>query len=572
MTDTSRWLAVVLVLVVPGLVLAQAPKRKTAAVQVYAATATDAEVANQVRKIAVDTLENYRNLLTRRYLTDKDVKLAETLGELVTGAVRKVSTGMRSKVFDEGVEELDRAYLLAKGALGELAPDLVGQLYFGLAMGKAVMGNAGLATDYMTLFANLVGESGRQKVGYNKTFLAIWDGAWARMTKAHKYKVTITVDPPGALVGVDGRTWGKAPLEVELTPGNHLVQVEVEGYERGGWVKDPGLHGKNWKLKVSPYASRQRYLDTVARLGAYFAPVAPQPEKDRSKKKRGAKVVAPLEPLSEGDVEGALAAVAELLSVDYLLYLTVATEGSTIRLTGAFYSIFGLTRLNETLPRDARIIESAREILLTASDLEVLKKSLAEQKVEERQRRLVRWADELLLGISDGRTSLLARADQWELVKQPRKAEMFRATAKEVSVLEEKARGGRSSAAADPEGATGTLDEVARAWKDLEAKVRSLLAWDIERALRDKQVAELADMMQAVVDALVELKGLLEKKSGVLDKRARGTFAKDLKEMEKWRAQANKLLAKDPLSTEARGLLYRILLKEAELRRLLSLI
>ena len=74
------WLAVTLALVfwlVSG--EADAQTRKTAAVQVFPASANDVEVANQVRKIAVDTLENYRNLLTKRYLTDKNVKLAEEL-------------------------------------------------------------------------------------------------------------------------------------------------------------------------------------------------------------------------------------------------------------------------------------------------------------------------------------------------------------------------------------------------------------------------------------------------------------------------------------------------------------
>jgi len=62
---------------VPGVGAAQT--RKTAAVQVFPAAQNDVEVANQVRKIAVDTFENYRNLLTKRYLTDKNVKLSEEL-------------------------------------------------------------------------------------------------------------------------------------------------------------------------------------------------------------------------------------------------------------------------------------------------------------------------------------------------------------------------------------------------------------------------------------------------------------------------------------------------------------
>ncbi len=566
------WMGICLVaglLAVPAMSSAQV--RKTAAIQVYAAAANDVEVANQVRKIAVDTFENYRNLLTKRYLTDKDVKLAEELGEVLSTANRKVSTGMRGKVFDEGVVALDSAYLKSKGALGELEPELVQQLYVGLSMSKAVLGDRGLAVDYMTLFANMVGETGRQKVSYNALFQEVWADAWKRVSGTDKFKVTIKVEPAGALVGVDGKTWGKAPLEVELAAGNHLVQVEAEGYARLGWIKDPRLQGRNWSLKLLPYPSRQRYLDTVKRLGVHFSPAPAAPVKPKRRKKRKPKS-APLPPIEDAALEGTVAALSELLDVDYLLFVTVSTEGSDIRLKGVFYSVFGLHKVDEKFKRDAKIIESVRTVLLAASDLDVLKKSLAEQRTDEQHRRLVRWADDLLEGISGSRTTLMQRVEQWELVGQKKKAVLFAATAGDVAALEAQARQARSLASSDPEGTRKSLDSVAKDWKGLEPKVRSLLAWDIERALRGMRSEQLVAMKDNASERLEELKVLLAEKSEMLEKTARRAFAKDMARMAKWGKAVDKLLAKDPLSTEARGLLYRILLKEAEIRRLLKLI
>lgn len=563
------WLAVTLALVfwlVSG--EADAQTRKTAAVQVFPASANDVEVANQVRKIAVDTLENYRNLLTKRYLTDKNVKLAEELDEMISAASGKVSTGMRSDLFDEGVEALDSAYLKSKGALGELEPELVQRLYVGLSMSKAVLGNKGLAVDYMTLLANMVGESGRQKIAYNPLFQEVWEEAWARVSGTDKFKVVIKVEPAGALIGVDGKIWGKAPLEVDLAAGNHLIQVEAEGYSRAGWVKDPSLQGRSWSLALEPYPSRQRYLDTVARLGAYFSPPAPAP----TKKRRGRKDPPALEPIAPDALEATLVALTDLLDVDYLLFITVSTEGSSILLKGSFYSVFGLHAVNETVARDARIIDTVRRLLLAVSDLEVLKKSLAEQQVEEQHRRLVRWADDLLEGIGGGRDTLMRRVTQWELVGEKKKAALFAATAGEVAALEAEARQARAEAAGDPQGTRESLDRVARGWKDLEPKVRSLLAWDVERALQAMRGKQLAEMRDAAGERLVTLKERLEEKKGRLEKNALRTFSRDMKDMEKWRKKVDRLLASDPLSDEARGLLYRILLKEAEIRRLLKLI
>ena len=328
------------------------------------------------------------------------------------------------------------------------------------------------------------------------------------------------------------------------------------------------MQGRNWSLKLAPYPSRQRYLDTVARLGAHFSPPLLAPVK----KKRGRKESPPLAPIAADAVEATLVALAELLDVDYLLFVTVSSEGSSVHLKGTFYSVFGMHAVDEKVPRDAKIIDSVRRLLLAASDLEVLKKSLAEQQVEEQHRRLVRWADDLLEGVSGGRDQLMRRVVQWELVGDKKKAELFAATAGEVAALEAEARQARADAAADPQGTRNNLDRVAKGWKELEPKVRSLLAWDVERAIQAMRGKQLAEMREAAAERLLTLKERLAEKQDRLEKTALRVFSREMKEMEKWQKAVDKLLSGDPLSTEARGLLYRILLKEAEIRRLLKLI
>jgi hypothetical protein len=570
-----RWLsAAALVVLVAGVhpVLAQAPVRKTVAVQVFPATEADTEVANQVRKIAVDTLENHRNMLTRRYLTDKDVKLAEEMEQLVDEANRKVSTGMRSTVFDEGVEELDTGYLKSKGALGELEVELVAKLYLGLCMAKAVLGNRALATDYMSLYVNLLPDKGRQSVGYNKLFLEIWDEAKARIDGAAKVKVTVVAEPPDALIGIDGKVWGRSPLEVELTAGSHLVQAEAEGYERGGWIKDPKLHGRGWKITLQPFANRTRYLDSEARLRRHFSPV---PAEDGAKKKKGRgrkKKEEPVQPLTADEAERLLLSLSELLSVDYLLYVTVATEGGSIRMRGAFATALGVLPVDAAVARDVRIIDSVREVLLKASDVAAQRKELASLEAAQQRERLARWADDLLADVDSATLTLGQRGKQWALVGQEKKAELFAQTAADTGAMARRLRSARELAVSDPERAREGISDVADEWKELEGKVRSLLAWDIERAIYGQRTREMRELEEDATQKLKDARALLDAKREKLAPKDHANFEKELQGLRKLLEEAHKLMLKDPVSTDARGRLYRILIKEAEIRRLLSLI
>ena len=555
--------------------LAAPPVRKSAAVLVLPVSNMDEEVSVQIRKIAVDALENYRNVITKRFLADKNLKEHEVLEQLVAEGKKNVSTGMRSKVFDRGTETLNSAYLKAKGLLGELAPELVAELFLGMAMSKAVLEDAAMAVDYMSLFCNLLPEKGRQSVAYNRLFLDIYDKARKQIDDKRKYKVTIQATPSDALIGVDGSNWGRSPLEVELTSGGHLVQVEAEGHYRGGWLKDPGLHGTRWKVSIDPYESRRRFLETGQRLIRYYAPETAETEKKKKKKRRRKKKhdeessLAP--PADEAEAERLLRSLTDLFAADYLLFLTVAAEGGNIRLNGAFVSHFGLEPITATVVRDATVIKTVRELLLDATDLERQKKKLAGLTASHKQERLQDWGRDLLEELEGNEQILSTRARQWVEVAQPRKAELFVRTTEEVTAVLGGVREAMARVESDPEAARKGLGQAVAQWKTLEPKVRSLLAWDIERAIRLKKTKLVEQMVSNAQGKLDSLSELFDEKSKALDRKEHRRFSKELRGLKKEMATVDKLMRSDPLSERVKKSAYRIFVREAELRRHLGL-
>jgi len=67
------------------------------------------------------------------------------------------------------------------------------------------------------------------------------------------------------------------------------------------------------------------------------------------------------------------------------------------------------------------------------------------------------------------------------------------------------------------------------------------------------------------------VKELAKEKDAALEKKERRGLKKQLKKMDKWLKKAAKLIKKDPLQAEARLILFRVLILEAELKRTLSL-
>ncbi len=548
-----------------GVCLAQgsAPSRKTVAVQVMPAVEQDGELAVQVTKIALDTLENQRNMVTRRYLADKDTRAAEELAKSIVEANRKISTGARSTVFDQGNEEIQGAYLRSKELLGELDAKLVADLYLGLAMAKAVLGEAGLAQEYMAIFRNLLPDRARQSVGYAKLFLDLFDTV-EKTRAAGKKRVTVTTEPAGVLVGIDGGTWGKSPLQLDLLPGGHLVQVEEEGYYRAGYIKDPKLDGDKWKITLRPIESRTRFLDTRNRLlSSYFPPPAPPPGKK--------KTPPPPAPLSADESERLLSALSELLSADCLLFLGVTSEGGgSMRLRGAFVSTFGVFPVDTLVARDLKVIESVRAVVMEASDLERQKTQLAQLAGEKKLSRLSAWADELQGAMASGEGNLMDRARGWKTVGQPQKAELFAATAADVSVLKGRVLTARGRIAAEPDAARDALDLCATEWKVLEPKVRSLLAWDLEGAFRARQAKDIREMYDSARSRLDSVRKMRTELRTSVDKNELKDMDKQLGTVEKSLNDADGLLRKDPLSAEAKRQIYRAVLLETELRRRLE--
>jgi hypothetical protein len=552
-------------------------EQKSAAVVVTAATPQDEEVAVQVRKIAVDSMENYRSFATRRFLTDKDVKAHNDLKTLVEEGKKKVATAMRSTIFDQGVEELNQAYLAAKGLIGELEANQLAELYLGLAMAKTVMGEKPLAAEYMALYRNLVPEKGRQSVAYNKLFLDVFDPVQKRAETERKARVTITTEPPDSLIGIDGATWGKSPMEAELTPGGHLVQVESEGYYRGGWVKDPGLDGSKWTLTVKPIETRSRFLDLQKRLAALYAPESVLPadpgKEKKGKPKKGKEAAPPPPPPPPADPEELLTSLATILSADLALFIVVSTDetGGRIRLRGGFLSPYGLHAIDESIYRDAAIIESFRKAILAATDLEQQKTELATLKAEKQRTRLLAWADALGRETAAAESALDERGALWQLAGQPQKAAHFGETGAAASVLAGRIEMARQKIDAAPDETRKELDSCAGEWKQLESKVRSLMAWDIETAFRTRSIEEVRTMGAALNKGIGQARALLEEKKAKLDPQELIRVNQELALLDGDSGRLGGMLAKGPLEADTRRLLYGLMIRQAELRRRLAL-
>ena len=58
-----------------------------------------------------------------------------------------------------------------------------------------------------------------------------------------QYTVTISSNPAGAQLSIDGQDWGKTPLPVKLPPGKHFVSLTLAGYERHTAFIDVGAAG-----------------------------------------------------------------------------------------------------------------------------------------------------------------------------------------------------------------------------------------------------------------------------------------------------------------------------------------
>lgn len=542
--------------------------RKSAAVEIMAASPGDEEAAARVRKLVLSTLADYRNMLTRRYLADKDLKAREALAELVDGGGKKVQTGLRSTVFNRGVEELNGAYLESKRLIGELDAALVASLYRGLAMAQVVLGDKELALEYMLLFLNLAPATTRQSVAYSDGILAVYDKAAARQKEGGRHKVAVRTKPAGAAVVVDGKTRGVSPVEVELSAGGHLVQVEADGYYRGGWLKDPVLHGKVWEVGLKSIESRSRYLSTLERLRVGYGGEPKQVKKKKKRrKKRGKEKAAP--PVL--DKERLLYSLHDLLAADHLFFGVVSSGETTITVRGAFVSSWGIVPVEENLPRDMAVIESVRKLVLDVSDVGKHKKAFADQAARRAHAGQTARYRKITGEMESGRRELLVRASKWDVLGETKNVELFATTAADISVALEALRNGYEESRLETDKLARELDRHSQEWNTLQSKVRSLLAWDVEGALKSRRISEVKKLNSRAREKLGIVKELAKEKNAALEKKERRQLKKQLKKMDKWLRKVAKLMKKDPLQSEVRLILFRVLILEAELKRTLSL-
>jgi hypothetical protein len=561
-------LALLALVSLPDAALAQARLvRKTVSVEVTPATEADADAAAQVRKIAVETFENYRNMLARRYLADKDLKAQDELSQSVGEAVRKVQTGMRSEVFDQGFEELNQAYLRAKSLLGELDAALVASIYRGLFMGQVTMGDQALAYDYLLVLRNVSPDITRQAVSYTESFTRVFDKTEDARKAAGTRKVTVVAEPAGALIGVDGQVWGKSPLTVDAALGGHLVQVEMDGYYRGGWIRDTSLHGTEWKVELKAIESRSRYLSTLERLTRALAPAPAVPP--TGPKPKGKKPKEPEPP--PADPTALMLSLHRLLGSDYLLFAVVSSTGSAITVKGGFVTALGVVPVDVTVARDLTVIDSVRKVVLDASDVEKQKQDVAAAEKRKAAETVTGGMKAMLTDMQSCRSELMTRSRKWAMVGEPAKAELFATTAADISVMLEQARRVDADAAADPVAAARQVNELQGRWDPLRTKVRSLLAWDVDGAIHARKVAEAKAIAESAGTRLADVRKLAEEKKAKIDPAEAKQLARTFKDADKWLADAARLTRKDPLDPAARILHFRTLILAGELERKLNL-
>lgn len=566
MQSVTRLFVFMLVLVVALPAVAQTRLvRKSVAVEILPASPSDSEVVGQIKRIVVNTLEDYRNLSTRRYLSDKDVKAAEELAQAVNDGNNKVQVGKRNTTFDAGVDTLNKAYLKAKGLMGELDAPLVARLYRGMALAQVVQGDSALALQYLTVLLNLEPGTTRRSLQYTEEFTKAFDQATERLKAGGKTSVVVRCSVPEARIFVDGQQTKGNPATLSLTVGGHLVQAEADGYYRAGWIKDATLSGEEWEIALHPIESRARYLATIEQLlKAYGGEVQGRKAKPRSR--RGRK-----EPEAKPEPEPLLHSLHALFKSDHLFFSVARVQGEQVVFEGAYVSSWGIVAFKETVARDASIIEAVRKTVLAVSDVGKHRKAHLDRKEHREQAQFQAMRQQLEDSLSQARQELARRSGQWKLLSEERKSTLFAHTAREVAGLQTAVSEALSDSEASISDQRRALEPVRLEWQTLESKVRSLLAWDVAGALKAHHLKNVARLRASADEKLKLVKELLKQKEGNLEKQEARTISRTVSDIAGCLSKSDRLARKDPLEPSARVLLFKALLQESELERQLSL-
>ena len=346
----------------------------TVGLQLVPSRSEDAAITRQVTRLFVQVLEQERKFRAHGFLKAKKTEEQARLARLLDSGIRKLSPAIFGKVYLEGKKEIEEAFLMGRRLLAELNPAAIGDLYRGMRMLQAMEGNLSLATGYWMTFLNLRPEESRTSRMYHKRYLELFDKAQGRYEEDGKYQVTLTVEPADAQVTLDGERINVKDSPFELWGGGHLIQVEKEGYYRGGWIKDPSLHGTRWELTLTPIESRPRQVEYVKRLKQRYSQSAPTPN---------------------DEVRRWLYDLRAIFQSDALLFLVVSATKDRVLLRGAFVSSFDAFSLERTLPRDATILDGVRNVILEVTDIEGQKDTAARREKKREHEELSKWGASL---------------------------------------------------------------------------------------------------------------------------------------------------------------------------------
>jgi hypothetical protein len=210
------------------------------------------------------------------------------LDQRLEDIIGQIRNGRGGASFAEGAKAIQSLYLESKAYLPFIQAPALAKLYKVMTMVQLELDQQGLAQEYLA--ASLNTDPGQTPLSFAysqklKDFHAAQAGALA---SAPKTRVRIDTVPAAALVTVDGKAAGQAPLDLELGSGPHLVQLQKDGYKSTGWLK--ATTEAPWSFKLDPLpglarleASRGQLLDSLggkpAKGKAKAAPT-PCPEKE----------------------------------------------------------------------------------------------------------------------------------------------------------------------------------------------------------------------------------------------------------------------------------------------------
>ena len=319
----------------------------TAAVVVEAPGTEDAALARQIETLLTTTLDGqgiHRVHFGREDVSTREKEILKQIDE----AFARVSAGMRSKPFDEGNEILNHAFFQAKQILGQIDPILLARLYKAFAAAQVTLGHTELGEDYVAASLYLDRDQSPRSFQYFTEMTRVVEAAHKRVNGV-RHPVTLTAEPSAAHILVDGKDLGQPPVEVALSSGPHLVQIQADGYHPQGWLKETDTKTR-WSFTLRPLPGWNRYtslrrdgaaglrLDAAGRKAVQGGGEAPPP-------------TCPVETLTT---------LGRLVDARHVLLASVESVGDRIAVRGCHGEGKIVTPFALLLVRDASLLEKIR--------------------------------------------------------------------------------------------------------------------------------------------------------------------------------------------------------------------